>query len=90
MGEWSRLQYDHAEWFYGKGKIRKWSGYGLGHRLIAEHLSQHPGEDAASLALTRADSFREVMRRLAKADGAPDEETPTEASPPADPAASPS
>lgn len=80
MGEWSRLQYDHTEWFFGKGKIRKWTGYGLGHRLVAEHLAQNAGADAVSLALTRADAFREAMRRLAKADGEPeDEPAPAEA-----------
>lgn len=86
MNEWSRLQYDHAEWFFGKGKIRKWSGYGLGHRLVAEHLSHNPDADAVTLAHTRADSFREAMRRLAKADGEPEELAlePTES--PADPA----
>ncbi|WP_299908154.1 DUF2268 domain-containing putative Zn-dependent protease [uncultured Paracoccus sp.] len=74
LTEWSRLQYDHAEWFFGKGKIRKWTGYGLGHRLLAEHLAQNPDQDAVTLAMTRADSFREAMRRLAKADGAEIEE----------------
>ena len=76
MTEWSRLTYDHAEWFLGKGKIRKWSGYGLGHRLIAEHLSQHPDDDPVTLSLTRADAFREAMRRLAKADGEPATDEP--------------
>lgn len=79
MSEWSRLGYDHGEWFLGKGKIRKWSGHGLGHRLIAEHLAQNPEEDAITLASRRADAFREAMRRLAKADGEPaDEEQPAE------------
>ncbi|WP_157994783.1 DUF2268 domain-containing putative Zn-dependent protease [Paracoccus tegillarcae] len=77
MSEWSRLSYDHAEWFFGRGKIRKWSGYGLGHRLIAEHLEQHPGGDAVSLAMTRADAFREAMRRLAKVDGGDSAEVET-------------
>ncbi len=67
--EWSRLGYDHAEWFFGKGKVRRWSGYGLGHRLIAEHLSQNPDEDAVSLAHLPVDRFRAAMRNLAKADG---------------------
>ncbi|MFV0408135.1 MAG: DUF2268 domain-containing putative Zn-dependent protease [Paracoccus sp. (in: a-proteobacteria)] len=66
--EWSRLDYDHAEWFFGKGKIRRWSGYGLGHRLIAEHLAQNPAETAASLALTPADRFRGALRKLLKSD----------------------
>ncbi len=64
--EWSRLDYDHAEWFFGKGKVRRWSGYGLGHRLIAEDLKQNPQENATTLAAAPADRFRGALRRLAK------------------------
>lgn len=81
--EWSRLGYDHAEWFFGSGKIRKWSGYGLGHRLIAEHLAANPDQTPVTLATARADDFRSAMRSLAKTDGeapAEDEETPAETS----------
>ena len=73
MNEWSRLAYDHAEWFFGKGKVRRWSGYGLGHRLIAEYLSQNPDDDAATLALTPADRVRTAMRKLANSDATPEE-----------------
>ena len=66
MNEWSRLDYDHAEWFFGKGRIRRWSGYGLGHRLVAEYLSQNPQENAVTLAAAPADRFRNAMRKLAK------------------------
>lgn len=68
MNEWSRLGFDHGEWFMGRGKLRKGSGHGLGHRLIAEYLSQRPDQDAVTLAHARADGFRETMRQLAKAD----------------------
>lgn len=87
MAEWSRLHYDHAEWFFGKGKVRKWTGYGLGHRLVAEHLAQNDGADAVSLALTRADVFREAMRRLSKTDGEPEDEALSADTVPADPPA---
>ncbi len=69
MNEWSRLDYDHAEWFFGKGKIRKWSGYGLGYRLISEYLANAPDHDAVTLAKAKADTFRAAMRQLAKNDG---------------------
>ena len=62
--EWGRVDYDHAEWFFGRGKLRKWSGYGLGHRIIAGHLAAHPGEDALSLARAPAERFRTGLRRL--------------------------
>ena len=69
MHEWSRLGWDRDEWFLGRGKMRKWSGYGLGQRLVAEHLAQNPGEDAVTLARLPADAFRAAIRALAKADG---------------------
>jgi len=73
---WARREFDFAEWFLGRGKIRKWSGYGIGHRLIAEYLSGAQGEDAASLAWMPADSFRPALRRLLAAEGieAPEDE----------------
>lgn len=70
--EWSRLGYDHAEWFFGKGKVRRWSGYGLGHRLIAEYLSQNPQDDAVTLAAAPVDRFRAAMRKLSNADDTPE------------------
>ncbi|MFV0382931.1 DUF2268 domain-containing putative Zn-dependent protease [Paracoccus sp. (in: a-proteobacteria)] len=76
MNEWSRLDYDHAEWFFGKGGLRKYTGYGLGHRLVAGHLAQSQGEDALTLVHARADDFRPAMRRLAGADSTPDEAAP--------------
>ncbi|MDN5568426.1 MAG: DUF2268 domain-containing protein [Paracoccus sp. (in: a-proteobacteria)] len=75
MNEWARLDYDHARWFFGRGDLRKWTGYGLGHKLIAEHLSQMPDDSAAGLAWTPADAFRPVMRRLLAHEG---DETPDE------------
>lgn len=77
LNEWSRLGYDHSEWFFGKGKIRRWSGYGLGHRLIAEYLSQNPEDSAVTLANAPVDRFRTAMRKLANSDDTP-EDTPAE------------
>ena len=73
LNEWSRLGYDHAEWFFGKGKIRRWSGYGLGHRLIAEYLSQSPQDSAVTLANAPVDRFRTAMRKLANSDDTPED-----------------
>ncbi|WBU64054.1 DUF2268 domain-containing putative Zn-dependent protease [Paracoccus aerodenitrificans] len=76
MNEWSRLGYDHAEWFFGTGKtIRRWSGYGLGHRLVAQYLSDNPGEDAITLATAPADRFRGTMRILSKEDAGSEDDT---------------
>lgn len=70
LNEWSRLDYDHSEWFFGKGGMRKWTGYGLGYRLVSEYLTHAPDQDALTLVNARADNFRQAMRALAKADGA--------------------
>ncbi|WCR11320.1 hypothetical protein JHW45_02640 [Paracoccus stylophorae] len=64
MNEWARLDYDHDRWFAGKGDIRKWAGHGLGHRLVARHLTQQEPADAVTLALVKADAFRPTMRQL--------------------------
>lgn len=78
MNEWSRLDYDHARWFFGKGDLRKWAGYGLGHRLVGDYLTQHPDASAAGLAEAPADLFRPTMRALLGAD-AEIEDDPSEA-----------
>lgn len=62
--EWSRLDYNHGEWFFGKGDIRKWSGYGFGHKLVAEFMARHPGKDPVTLAHRKADNFRAIVRQM--------------------------
>lgn len=70
MNEWARLDYNHAHWFFGGGELRKWTGYGLGHQLIREHLSRYPDQDAVTLAHAKAEEFRPAMRRIAGAETA--------------------
>lgn len=70
MNEWSQLGYDHDAWFLGGSRtIRRWTGHGLGYRLLAAYLDRNPEEDAVSLAAMPADHFRATMRMLAKSDG---------------------
>lgn len=69
LNEWARRDYDHARWFGGKGDLRRWTGVGLGHRIVADHLAQNPGDTAASLATAPADPFRQVLRRIVAAEG---------------------
>ena len=68
MTEWAWLDYDRALWFEGRGNIRKWAGYGLAHRLVAEHLARSEGADVLSLAAVSAEALRPAMRRLSGAD----------------------
>lgn len=79
LNGWSRLDYDHARWFFGRGDIRKWAGYGLGHRLVAEYLAQHADKDAAALAEMTSEAFRPTMRRLVGAEGPEPDEIDDEA-----------
>lgn len=69
MNEWARRDYDHPRWFGGKGDLRKGAGNGLGHRLIGEHLAQNLGDSAALLTAAPADPFRQILRRIAAAEG---------------------
>ncbi|QBX33339.1 hypothetical protein E4191_00335 [Paracoccus liaowanqingii] len=73
---WARRDYDHDEWFSGRGRRRRGTGQGIGHRLIAEHLAHAPGEDVLTLLLATADSFRPALRRLLATEGieAPEED----------------
>lgn len=78
MNEWARRDYDHSRWFAGKGDLRKGTGNSLGHRILAEHLSQNPADSAISLATAPAEPFRQALRRLAAAEGQVEAETPSE------------
>ncbi|MTE00107.1 hypothetical protein GIY56_07395 [Paracoccus sp. YIM 132242] len=74
MNEWARRDYDHARWFGGKGDLRRGTGNSLGHRILAEHLAERPGDTAAALATAPAEPFRQILRRLAGAEGQADPE----------------
>lgn len=67
--EWARLDYNHAEWFLGTGELRKWSGYGFGHKLLAEFMARNPGADPVTLAHRKADDFRAIARQIAEGEG---------------------
>jgi len=55
---WFNPEYDHLEWFVGlKKTIPANTGYTLGFIMVSNYLKNHPGETAASLYKTPADSF---------------------------------
>ena len=70
---WARRDQDLGEWFQGRGRMRKWSGHGLGHRIVAEHLTE--GGDVAALVHVPADAFRPALRRLMAMEGVEEPET---------------
>ncbi|WP_374300146.1 DUF2268 domain-containing putative Zn-dependent protease [Paracoccus sp. (in: a-proteobacteria)] len=74
MNEWARRDHDHGRWFGGKGDLRRGTGHSLGHRIVADHLAQNPGDSAASLATVAAEPFRQTLRRLAASEGQADPE----------------
>jgi hypothetical protein len=76
MTEWAWRDLDRALWFEGRGNIRKWAGYGLAHRLLAEHLSREPDLDPLELIHAPAELLRPAMRRLS---GAPEADAEAEA-----------
>lgn len=80
---WSRHDFSFDEWFLGRGKIRKGTGWAIAHRLIAQHLSEEGPADPATLLATRADAFRPALRRLMAAEGVeePEEEEAQDAAP---------
>lgn len=78
MNEWARRDHDPARWFQGRGDLRRWSGYGLGWRLVSAHLDLNPADDAVSLARVGTDAFRPALRRvIATETGDPEDEDET-------------
>lgn len=79
MNDWAHRDYDHPQWFLGKGGIRRWTGYGLGWRIVAEHLTRLPDADAVTLATAKAEDFRAALRRIAGAEEAAENEVEKDA-----------
>ena len=80
LNEWARRDYDHARWFGGKGDLRRGTGTGIGHRILADHLAHQPGDVAALLLTAPAEPFRQTLRRLAaEAQGEAQDQAPGQA-----------
>lgn len=56
---WLNKKYDHYEWFFGTGKIPRWTGYTIGYRLVGNAM-KNLGKSAAELVNTPAE---EILRR---------------------------
>lgn len=60
------VDYDHAEWFFGRGGRPPWVGYTLGWELVGAHLAAHPGARPSRLAGEPAAAFRPFLAALAE------------------------
>lgn len=69
ISDWARPGYDHEAWFMGRGDLRRWTGFGLGHRLVSAYLDRHPDASAVTLIPIRADEFRPILRSLIQSSG---------------------
>jgi uncharacterized protein YjaZ len=61
QARWTMTDYDHAQWFFGRGGYPRWAGYTLGYRLVGHYLAAHPDETPASLVAASAASFRSAV-----------------------------
>ncbi len=49
LKDWNRPDYDHAEWFFGRGRLPLWLGYALGFTIVGSYLRTHPARKAGGL-----------------------------------------
>ncbi|MCV6600823.1 MAG: DUF2268 domain-containing protein [Cohaesibacter sp.] len=56
-----KTDYDHSEWFFGKGDYPNWSGYALGKRIADRYLEAHDNATALSCATVSAQKFRPFL-----------------------------
>ena len=76
---WSRHDFGFEEWFLGRGRIRKGTGYAIGHRLVGQWLGDEGPADPAAMLALRADALRPALRRLMAAEGVEEEDAPEDA-----------
>lgn len=62
LQEWSRADYDHEAWFFGRGDLPRWLGYSLGFCLVEKFLTQNPRSRASTLADAAAAIFRSTLK----------------------------
>ncbi len=54
---WKNPEYNHAEWFFGRGEIPRWAGYSIGYRLVGGYINQFPEKDYKTLTELGAEEF---------------------------------
>jgi len=52
--------FDHNEWFYGSGNLKRWAGYSLGYDIVSQFLQTNSKHNPVTLVGTSA---REIISR---------------------------
>lgn len=60
--EFDAKQYDHSKWFFGSGKLSRWTGYTVGFDMVAKYLAEHSDTTALHSATTPASEFARFLR----------------------------
>lgn len=50
-------EYNHEEWFFGAGTLKRWAGYSLGCDVVRRHMQEIGEENPAKLVDAPARSF---------------------------------
>lgn len=66
LAAWDRTNYDHADWFYGRGDLPLWIGYALGFSIVGSYLDIHPTKTAGGLSGLSAHFFVARAEGIAK------------------------
>lgn len=62
QAELDSKEYDHFEWFYGPGKLKRWTGYSLGYNIVQQYLAKHSKENPATLVDVPAEKMIAAYR----------------------------
>lgn len=59
--EFEASEYDHGEWFFGAGQFPNWSGYSVGHQMVARYLAERNDATALGCAALPAKTFKPFL-----------------------------
>ena len=55
-----KKDYDHSEWFFGRGKLPRWIGYRLGYLIVSSFMKKNPKVSFAELTRIKSkDIFKD-------------------------------
>lgn len=57
QAELASKKYDHSEWFFGNGKLKRWAGYSLGYDIVKEYMKKVNEYNPAKLVDVPAKMF---------------------------------